>query len=460
MTEQDKALTADTQESTAAGASAQLSTIAAIGRHEGETVTLRGWLYNLRESGKLLFPIFRDGSGTIQGIVPKAAVRPEVFEAIKGLTQESSVIVRGKVRADKRAPGGFELDVEDIEVQQRVAEDAPFPISLKEHGVDFLMENRHLWIRTPRQSAILRIRAEIIKAARDFLDEQGFTLTDPPILTPAACEGTSTLFPVEYFGDEAFLTQSGQLYIESTALALGKVYSFGPTFRAEKSKTRRHLTEFWMVEPEMAYAGLDELMELAENFISFIVDRVLTRRHADLVLTGRDVTKLATIKAPFPRLRYDEAVRMLNEAHARGELEQPFEYGNDFGSPDETWLSAQFDRPVMVHRYPAAVKAFYMQPDPEDPRYALCVDVLAPEGYGEVIGGSERIASYDLLKQRIEEHNLPLDAFQWYLDLRRYGSVQHAGFGMGIERAVAWICGLDHVRETIPFARTLNRMYP
>ena len=439
---------------------APVTTIATIGRHEGESVTLRGWLYNLRESGKLLFPIFRDGSGTIQGIVPKAAVAAEVFETIKGLTQESSVTVRGKVRADKRAPGGFELDVEGIEVMQRVPEETPFPISLKEHGVDFLMENRHLWIRTPRQSAILRIRAEIIKAARDFLDEEGFTLTDPPILTPAACEGTSTLFPVEYFGEEAFLTQSGQLYIESTALALGKVYSFGPTFRAEKSKTRRHLTEFWMVEPEMAYAGLDELMELAENFISFIVDRVLTRRRPDLVLTGRDVTKLETVKAPFPRVRYDEAVGMLNEAHARGELEQAFAYGNDFGSPDETYLSSQFDRPVMVHRYPAAVKAFYMQPDPDDARYALCMDVLAPEGYGEVIGGSERIASYDLLKQRIEEHNLPLDAFQWYLDLRRYGSVQHAGFGMGIERAVAWICGLDHVRETIPFARTLNRMYP
>ncbi len=439
---------------------APLTTISTAGKYEGQTVTLRGWLYNLRASGKLLFPIFRDGTGTIQGIVPKAAVAPEVFETIRGLTHESSVVVRGKVRADARAPGGFELDVEDVTVVQRVPDDAPFPISLKEHGVDFLMENRHLWIRTPRQSAILRIRAEIIKAARDFLDEQGFTLTDPPILTPAACEGTSTLFPVEYFGDEAYLTQSGQLYIESTALALGKVYSFGPTFRAEKSKTRRHLTEFWMVEPEMAYAGLDELMELAENFIAFIVDRVLTRRAADLALTGRDIAKLETIKVPFPRLRYDEAVQMLNEAHAAGKLDSAFEYGDDFGSPDETYLSSQFDRPVMVHRYPAAVKAFYMQPDPADAKYALCVDVLAPEGYGEIIGGSERIASYDLLKQRIEEHKLPLDAFQWYLDLRRYGSVQHAGFGMGIERAIAWICGLDHVRETIPFARTLNRMYP
>ncbi len=437
-----------------------LTTIAKIGEHEGRSVTLRGWLYNLRESGKLLFPIFRDGSGTIQGIVPKASVPPEVFEAIKGLTQESSVIVTGKVRADKRAPGGYELDVEGIEVIQRVPEDAPFPISLKEHGTDFLMEHRHLWIRTPRQAAILRIRAEIIKAARDFFDDRGFVLTDPPILTPAACEGTSTLFPVEYFGDEAYLTQSGQLYIESTALALGKVYSFGPTFRAEKSKTRRHLTEFWMVEPEVAFCDLDGLMELAEQFLSFIVDRVLTRRAPDLKVIQRDTAKLETIKAPFPRLSYDDAVAMLNDAHAKGLLENPFEYGNDFGSPDETYISSQFDRPVMVHRYPAAVKAFYMEPDPENAKYALCVDVLAPEGYGEIIGGSQRIASYDLLKKRIEEHNLPLDAFQWYLDLRRYGSVPHSGFGMGIERAVAWICGLDHVRETIPFARTLNRIYP
>jgi asparaginyl-tRNA synthetase len=439
---------------------ATLTTIAAIGRHEGQSVRLEGWLYNLRASGKLLFPIFRDGSGTIQGIVPKAAVSEEVFETIKNLTLESSLTVTGKVRADERAPSGYELDVETIEVAQRIPDETPFPITLKEHGVDFLMEHRHLWVRTPRQSAILRIRAEIIKAARDYLDENGFTLTDPPILTPAACEGTSTLFPVEYFGEEAFLTQSGQLYIESTALALGKVYSFGPTFRAEKSKTRRHLTEFWMVEPEMAFAGLDDLMSLAENFIAFIVHRVLTRRTMELKTIGRDVSKLETVKAPFPKITYDEAVAMLNDAHARGILEQPFEYGNDFGSPDETYISSQFDRPVMVHRYPAAVKAFYMEPDPANPKLALCVDVLAPEGYGEVIGGSQRIASYELLKSRIEEHQLPLDAFQWYLDLRRYGSVPHAGFGMGIERAVAWICGLDHVRETIPFARTLNRMYP
>jgi asparaginyl-tRNA synthetase len=439
---------------------APLATIAALNQHEGKQVTLRGWLYNLRESGKLLFPIFRDGTGTVQGIVPKAAVSPEVFERVRGLTQESSVIVTGRVRADKRAPGGFELDVDNVEVLQRVNEEEPFPITLKEHGVEFLMEHRHLWIRTPRQSAILRIRAEIIKAARDFLDDNGFTLTDPPILTPAACEGTSTLFPVEYFGDEAYLTQSGQLYIESTAMALGKVYSFGPTFRAEKSKTRRHLTEFWMVEPEMAFATLDDLMVLAEQFLSFLVQRVLSRRALDLKVLGRDTSKLEAVQPPFPRISYDQAVSMLDDAFSRGLIEQKFTYGNDFGSPDETYLSSQFDRPVMVHRYPAAVKAFYMEPDPANANLALCVDVLAPEGYGEVIGGSQRVSSYDLLKKRIEDHQLPLEAFSWYLDLRRYGSVPHAGFGMGIERVVAWVCSLEHVRETIPFARTLNRIYP
>jgi asparaginyl-tRNA synthetase len=439
---------------------APLATIGTLNQHEGKAITLRGWLYNMRESGKLLFPIFRDGTGTVQGIVPKAAVAPEVFERVRGLTQESSVIVTGRVRADKRAPGGFELDVDNVEVLQRVSEEEPFPITLKEHGVEFLMEHRHLWIRTPRQSAILRIRAEIIKAARDYLDDHGFVLTDPPILTPAACEGTSTLFPVEYFGEEAFLTQSGQLYIESTAMALGKVYSFGPTFRAEKSKTRRHLTEFWMVEPEMAYADLYDLMVLAEEFLSFLVERVLTRRALDLKVIGRDTAKLEAVKTPFPRISYDQAVEMLDEAFSRGDIEQKFTYGNDFGSPDETYLSSQFDRPVMVHRYPAAVKAFYMEPDPQNPKLALCVDVLAPEGYGEVIGGSQRVASYELLKKRIEEHHLPLEAFSWYLDLRRYGSVPHAGFGMGIERVVAWVCGLEHVRETIPFARTLNRIYP
>jgi len=440
--------------------SAPLATIAEIGQHEGQSVTLRGWLYNLRESGKLLFPIFRDGTGTIQGVAHIKSVPPAVFDALKSLTQESSVIVRGRVRADSRAPGGFELDVEGLEVVQRVPETDPYPITLKEHGVDFLMEHRHLWVRSPRQSAILRIRAEIMRAAQEYFDSNGYIRTDPPILTPAACEGTSTLFPVDYFGDPAFLTQSGQLYIESTALALGKVYSFGPTFRAEKSKTRRHLTEFWMIEPEVAYMDLDGLLELAENFLSHIVQSVLKNRAPELQVIGRDIAKLEKIIPPFPRVTYDDAVALLNAAHKTGQLEQPFEYGNDFGSPDETWLSGQFDRPVMVHRYPANVKAFYMEPDPIDPRLALCVDVLAPEGYGEIIGGSQRVSSFELLNARIEEHNLPKEAFQWYLDLRRYGSVPHSGFGMGIERAVAWICGLDHVRETIPFARTLHRIYP
>jgi asparaginyl-tRNA synthetase len=437
-----------------------IATIREIGQHDGQTVTIRGWLYNLRESGKLLFPIFRDGTGVIQGVAAKNAVAPEVFEALKGLTQESSVIIEGKVRADKRAPGGYELDIVNVQVLQRVSESDPYPISLKEHGVDFLMDLRHLWVRTPRQAAILRVRAEIIKAARDFFDDLGFTLTDPPIITPAACEGTSTLFPVDYFEDQAFLTQSGQLYIEATAMALGKVYSFGPTFRAEKSKTRRHLTEFWMVEPEIAFATLDDLMELAENFITFLVKRCLEKRRDDLQVIGRDIAKLEKIETPFPRVTYDDAAKMLQQAHVNGALENNFEWGGDLGSPDETYISSQFEKPVMIHRYPASVKAFYMEPDPQRPDLALCVDVLAPEGYGEIIGGSQRMASHDLLLQRIHAHGLPEEAFKWYLDLRKYGSVPHAGFGMGIERAVAWICGLDHVRETIPFPRMLHRLYP
>jgi len=450
----------ETTQSTAVASEAPATTIAQVGKHEGQTVTIRGWLYNLRESGKLLFPIFRDGTGIIQGVVAKNAVAPEVFDAVKHLTQESSVIVTGKARADKRAPGGYELDVSNVQVMSLVPEADPYPISLKEHGVDFLMEHRHLWVRTPRQAAILRVRAEIIKAARDYFDDLGFVLTDPPILTPAACEGTTTLFPVDYFDEQAFLTQSGQLYIEATAMALGKVYSFGPTFRAEKSKTRRHLTEFWMVEPEVAYAGLEDIMELGEGLISFLVQRCLEKRRADLQTIGRDISKLEKITPPFPRITYDEAVKMLQEAHAQGKLETRFEYGGDLGSPDETYLSSQFEKPVMVHRYPAKVKAFYMEPDPQRPDLALCVDVLAPEGYGEIIGGSQRIASYDLLLKRIHEHGLPESAFKWYLDLRKYGSIPHAGFGMGIERAVAWICGLEHVRETIPFPRMLYRLYP
>jgi asparaginyl-tRNA synthetase len=440
--------------------SSPVATIAEIGKHEGQSVTLRGWLYNLRESGKLLFPQFRDGSGVIQGVVPKNAVTPEVFEVVKTLTQESSVIVEGKVRADKRAPGGYELDVANVQVVQRVPESDPYPITPKEHGTEFLMEHRHLWVRSQRQASILRVRAEIIKAVRDFFDERGFTLTDPPILTPAACEGTSTLFPVDYFDEQAYLTQSGQLYIEATAMALGKVYSFGPTFRAEKSKTRRHLTEFWMVEPEVAYAQLDDIMELAEGLITVVVKRCLEQRRADLQAIGRDISKLEKIEPPFPRISYDDAVKNLQDGHAKGALETKFEWGGDLGSPDETYLSAQFDKPVMVHRYPAKVKAFYMEPDPQRPELALCVDVLAPEGYGEIIGGSQRMASHELLVQRIHEHGLPEEAFKWYLDLRKYGSVPHGGFGMGIERAVAWICGLEHVRETIPFPRMLNRLYP
>lgn len=439
---------------------APLTSISHLGEHDGQEVTIRGWLYNLRESGKLLFPQFRDGSGIVQGVVPKNAVTPEVFEAVKGLTQESSVIVTGKVRADKRAPGGYELDVVNVEVVQKVPETSPYPITPKEHGVDFLMEHRHLWIRSQRQAAILRVRSEIEKAMHGFFDSRDFIRTDPPILTPAACEGTTTLFPVDYFDEQAFLTQSGQLYIEATAMALGKVYSFGPTFRAEKSKTRRHLTEFWMVEPEVAYAQLEDIMQLAEEFITHIVKQVLANRRKDLETIGRDISKLEKIDSPFPRISYDEAVAMLQEGHAKGELETRFEWGGDLGSPDETYISSKFDRPVMIHRYPVEVKAFYMEPDPQNPKVALCVDVLAPEGYGEVIGGSQRMGSYEKLLARIHEHGLPEEAFKWYLDLRKFGGVPHAGFGMGLERAVAWICGLEHVRETIAFPRMLYRMYP
>ena len=446
-----------------------LTTIANIGQHLDQTVTLRGWLYNLRSSGKMLFPIFRDGTGTIQGIVPKAAVPETVFDTLKNLTLESSVIVTGKVSAHPKDPSTYELQVENIEVTQRIADDTPYPIQLKENGPDFLMEHRHLWLRTPRQSAILRVRATIMRAAAEYFDTNGYFRTDPPILTPNACEGTSELFEMDYFGDDkAFLTQSGQLYVEATAMALGKVYSFGPTFRAEKSKTRRHLTEFWMIEPEVTYLDLEGLMQLADDFLSHIVTRVLESHRADLKVIGKDIEKLEAViapgpngeRVPFPKLTYDEAHAMLLDAHARGLLDHPHTYGDDFGSPDETYISNQFTKPVMVHRYPSAVKAFYMQPDPQDPTKALCVDVLAPEGYGEIIGGSQRVDDYDLLHSRIVQHNLPLQAFQWYLDLRKYGSVPHSGFGMGIERCVSWICGLEHVRETIPFARTLNRIYP
>ncbi|NDD63633.1 MAG: asparagine--tRNA ligase, partial [Acidobacteria bacterium] len=419
-----------------------------IGRHLGEQVTIKGWLYNKRSSGKLGFLEIRDGSGLIQGVVSKKEVDEATWERVEQVTQESSVIVTGAPREHPKRPGVYELDISGLEIVQLTQD---YPISPKEHGVEFLMDHRHLWLRSRRQHAILRVRHEIIRAVRDFFDNQGFVLCDTPVFTPAACEGTTTLFEVGYFDEKAYLTQSGQLYNEATAAAFGKAYCFGPTFRAEKSKTRRHLTEFWMVEPEVAYAQLDDVMTLAENFLSYVVGRVLENRRSELEELERDTSKLAGIIPPFPRLQYDEAVRLLQEAHAKGLVEHRFEWGGDLGSPDETYLSGLYDRPVMVHRYPAAIKAFYMEPDPERPDLALCVDVLAPEGYGEVIGGGERMSSHDLLLQRIGEHELPPEAFDWYLDLRKYGSVPHGGFGMGIERCVAWVCGLEHVRETIPF---------
>ncbi len=425
-----------------------------VSEHDGQEVTLQGWLYNMRASGKLLFPLIRDGSGIIQGVVVKSAVPPEVFESIRGLTQESSLRVTGKVRADKRAPGGFELDVVNVEVLQGVPEATPYPITPKDHGVEFLMDHRHLWLRSTRQRAILGVRHEIIKAVRDFFDDRGFTLVDTPIFTPSACEGTTTLFEVGYFDDKAYLTQSGQLYNEAAAMAVGKTYCFGPTFRAEKSKTRRHLTEFWMVEPEVAFAHLEDIMTLAEEMVSFMVGRVLEKRRTELQILERNVEKLEKIAPPFPRMTYDDAVKLLQSKGSE------IQWGGDFGAPDETILSEGFDKPVMVHRYPSQVKAFYMAPDAARPEVALCVDMLAPEGYGEIIGGGERLADLALLEQRIAAHGLPRQAFEWYLDLRRYGTVPHAGYGMGIERAVAWICGLEHVRETIPFARMLNRLTP
>lgn len=420
----------------------------------GEEVTLQGWLYNSRESGKLLFPIIRDGSGMAQGVVVKSAVPPEVFESLRGLTQESSLRLTGKVREDKRAVGGYEIEVSGAEILQRVPAEHPYPISPKEHGVDFLMDHRHLWLRSARQRAILGVRHEIIKAARDFLDDRGFIQVDTPIFTPAACEGTTTLFGVEYFDDKAYLTQSGQLYNEAAAAAVGKTYCFGPVFRAEKSKTRRHLTEFWMLEPEVAFAGLDDICRLAEELTAAIVERVLARRADELKALDRDASKLAQYTLPFPRIKYEEAVKILR---SKGSA---IEWGGDFGGTDETILSSEFDRPVLVTHYPSSIKAFYMRPDPERPELALCVDMLAPEGYGEIVGGGERLADFDLLLQRIDEHKLPREAFEWYLDLRRYGTFQHAGFGMGLERVVAWICGLEHVRETIPFPRMLSRLTP
>ncbi len=428
--------------------------IHALPDHVGKTVLLQGWLYNLRSKGKLHFLQVRDGSGIVQAVMSKADVSEQDFEAVKGLTQESSLRVVGEVKADERAPSGVELSVRSVSVVH-VAE--PYPIAKKEHGPDFLLSNRHLWLRSKRQMAILRIRDEVVRAIRDFFHERGFYCVDSPMFTPSACEGTTTLFELDYFeGDKAYLTQSGQLYGEASAMALGKVYVFGPVFRAEKSKTRRHLTEFWMVEPEAAWHDLDDVMVLAEEFVAHIVSRVLANRKSELADLERDVTKLEpATRTPYPRMTYHEAVDYL---HANGHAD--FERGDDFGAPHETALSAPYDRPVMVHHWPAEIKAFYMKRDPADPSLALGVDMICSEGYGEIIGGAQREDDVAELEQRIAEHQLPAEAFEWFLDLRRYGSVPHGGFGLGLERTLAWICGVDHLRECIPFPRMLHRIYP
>jgi asparaginyl-tRNA synthetase len=423
-----------------------------LGKHVGEEVQLRGWLYHKRSSGKVRFLLLRDGTGILQGVMVKGGVGEGVFSSFDVLTQESSFSMTGKIRKDDRAPGGYEMEVSDVGI---IAIAHEYPITPKEHGIEFLADRRHLWLRSSRQHAIMRVRHRIIKAIRDFYDGRGFVLIDSPILTPAACEGTSTLFETEYFDlGKAYLTQSGQLYAEAGAMAFGKVYCFGPTFRAEKSKTRRHLTEFWMVEPEVAFNDLDDDMELAEEFLEYIVQTVLKDCEAELKVLERNTTLLQNVKKPLPRITYDEAVKILQSKGIS------FEWGNDLGGTDETVISEQFDRPVMVHRYPSEIKAFYMKRDPENPKVALAVDVLAPEGFGEIIGGSQREDDLDLLLQRIKEHNLPQEAFEWYLDLRRFGTVPHAGFGLGLERTVGWICGLDHVRETVPFPRMIYRLTP
>jgi len=425
--------------------------ISDISKHADQEVKIQGWLYNKRSSGKLWFLQVRDGSGIIQAVVFKGDVSEEIFQRCEKLTQESSIVVTGKVSEDKRAPSGFELQMKDIQIMHLAEE---YPISPKEHGSTFLMDHRHLWLRSSKQNAILKIRHEVIRACREFFDSRGFVLIDAPIFTPNACEGTTTLFETDYFGSKAYLTQSGQLYMEAGAMAFGKVYCFGPTFRAEKSKTRRHLTEFWMIEPEVAFLDLDGDMDLAEDFIIYIVQRVLENRRAELELIERDIAPLQKVTKPFPRISYDEAVAILKKKNIE------FEYGSDFGAPDETVISGEFDKPLLVHRYPARIKAFYMKSDPEQPDKALCVDMLAPEGYGEIIGGGQREDDLETLEKKIKEHDLPKEAFEWFLDLRRYGSVPHSGFGLGIERAVTWICGLNHLRETIPFPRLMNRLNP
>jgi asparaginyl-tRNA synthetase len=419
--------------------------------HEGERVTINGWLAACRSSGKLSFLQVRDGTGTVQCVVSRADASPEVFAQATHLGQESSLSVTGTVRADPRAPIGYEISTDAITVAHNVE---GFPISPKEHGVGFLLDRRHLWLRSSRQHAILRVRSEVSRACREYFDVRGFTLIDAPIFTPAACEGTTTLFAVDYFGEPAYLTQSGQLYLEAAAMAFGKVYCFGPTFRAEKSKTRRHLTEFWMVEPEVAYFDLAADMTLAEDFLTYLVARVLENRRHELAYLGRNLEPLERVRKPFPRITYDEAVRIVRRKGFT------CDWGDDFGGNEETVLSTEFDRPVLIHRYPRQCKAFYMKADPADERLALCVDVLAPEGYGEIIGGGQREDNLIALEEQIRAHGLPLEYFSWYLDLRRYGSVPHAGFGMGIERVTAWLCGLTHVRETIPFPRMLERLRP
>ena len=426
--------------------------ISEIAQSEGQEVLVKGWVYHLRAMKKLVFIVLRDGTGTLQVVAAKGEVDDKLFERAANLTQESAVEIRGSVSADKRAPGGYEMQLRSLRV---IGESVDYPITPKEHGTSFLMDHRHLWLRSKKQHALMKVRHTVINAIRDFFDGEGFTLIDAPIFTPNACEGTSTLFETEYFGDKAYLTQSGQLYMEAAAAAFGKAYCFGPTFRAERSKTRRHLTEFWMVEPEVAFAGLDEVMELEERFVCYVVERALQER-GDLLeeVLERDLSKLEAVKAPFPRLHYDDAVKMLQE----GGIE--FEWGGDFGSPDESYLAEQYDRPFFVHRFPAAIKAFYMAPDPLDPRLSLSVDLLAPEGYGEIIGGGERSADLEFLLRQIETHELPKEAFEWYLDLRRYGSFPHGGFGLGLERMVTYISGVPHLRETIPFPRQIHRLSP
>jgi asparaginyl-tRNA synthetase len=427
------------------------TTIRELKSHIGETVELRGWVYNIRSSGKLRFLLMRDGSGIVQVVWFKGNVSEEIFTKLDTLTQETSLILTGKVKEDKRSTIGVELDGENLTILQ-IAQD--YPLGPKEHGPDFLLSNRHLWLRSQRPHAILRIRDRFAKAVRDFFDKEGFTLIDTPIFTPAACEGTSTLFETEYFGEKAYLSQSGQLYSEAAAMAFGKVYCFGPTFRAEKSKTRRHLTEFWMIEPEVAFNDLEDNMKLAENFLEYTVQYVLKECAQELALLGRDTTKLQNVKAPFPRVSYDEAVEILKKKGL------PVQWGDDFGAPEETAVSEDFDKPIFIHRFPAQIKAFYMKPDPNNPKLALGCDCIAPEGYGEIIGGGQREEDIVALKARLHEHGLKEEAFDWYLDLRKFGSVPHSGFGLGLERTISWICGLDHLREAAAFPRLIHRIKP